>query len=137
MYIKQPCPISSNQLIPKGNNCFHCKNCNKTVVDYTAVSKQDLEKLIEKDVCGIFRTDQMEKIPVFSRKKQILFLFLTLISFFGGKISPVLASEFKDRSTEIHFQNKATPRKNALKPRKRVKRIKRKKQPLTIGTPNF
>lgn len=106
MHIKQPCPVSTNHLIPKGNNCFHCKNCNKTVIDFTALSQHELEKQLEKDVCGIFRTDQLDKKSVFSWKKHLLFTLFTIISFFGGKIAPVQASELRDSTTGTQVQNK-------------------------------
>jgi hypothetical protein len=61
--IPKPCKESWDSMTPKGNG-RHCDSCDKTVVDFTAMTLEQIKIYFDKNkgtrVCGHFKTVQVE-----------------------------------------------------------------------------
>lgn len=95
--IPKPCHENWNEMTPEQQGAF-CKGCNKVVVDFSAMSDEEvityLEQKKEEKTCGRFRTEQLSPyelkidLHTVTRKPamRLLFaaaLFVTFSSFFS------------------------------------------------------
>lgn len=58
------CPNGRDTLNPISKDKFHCANCSKEVVDFTAKTQQELEEILSSrpsNICGIFNPSQLSK----------------------------------------------------------------------------
>ncbi|HXA00487.1 MAG TPA: hypothetical protein VNW99_00760 [Cytophagaceae bacterium] len=72
IYIASPCNADWNKM-DKGSQSRFCRNCSKTVYDFTKRSEEDLNKLIREKgehFCGRFYEDQIDQSLRFVYKKQ-------------------------------------------------------------------
>lgn len=129
--LKDPCPVSKLQLKRTGENCYFCKGCNESVIDFTQSSDEEILAYKGQKVCGIFREDQLATIPVFHWRKAIFFRLLTFASFIGFTVSPVYADE-QIPNTENRVEISAgSERKKLFKPRKKRRKKNQSKKKLT------
>lgn len=90
IYIPEPCHEDWNKMssAEKGR---HCKVCNKTVIDFTKTTDEQLVKTFEEkgNLCGRFKSTQLNREIVLARKDKnnylsfvasSLFAFLTIVT---------------------------------------------------------
>lgn len=75
--IPKPCSEDWNKMTPTQEG-KHCSSCNKVVVDFTAMSQEEIQlyfkKHAERNVCGHFKTEQVERhIPYLHKKMMRLY----------------------------------------------------------------
>lgn len=133
LQIKDPCPVSMNQLQKTGENDYFCKGCNEKVIDFTRASDSEIQAYKGQKICGIYRTDQLEAKPVFHWRKAILFRFLTAASFLGFTVSPVHADEqIPNNTTEIN-KGVSGDKKSLFNPKKKKKKRSKRYRRRTVG----
>lgn len=69
--IPEPCHEEWNKMTPKDKG-RHCAACNKTVVDFTQQSDEQIIKSLESkgNLCGRFKTQQLDRDIVFAHKEK-------------------------------------------------------------------
>ena len=67
--IPEPCHEDWNKMTPKDQG-RHCASCNKTVVDFTKKTDEQIIKSLESkgNLCGRFKTQQIDRDIVLARK---------------------------------------------------------------------
>lgn len=82
--IASPCAEDFNKFTPTAKGGF-CNSCSKEVVDFTKLSSEEIRDYFnsEKDenVCGRFKTSQINNNTVYAAKKKNIFGFLSGIGF--------------------------------------------------------
>ena len=75
--IPEPCHEDWNKMTPKDQG-RHCAACNKTVVDFTKQSDEQIIKSLESNgnLCGRFKTQQIDREIVLARKDKNNYLSL-------------------------------------------------------------
>jgi hypothetical protein len=149
MYISKPCPVYFKNNDKIGNN-YHCKSCNKIVVDYTNMSIEEIKASFTKNTCGIFREDQLSRKTSLTWTSAIRFYLLMLISFVGFHVQPIQAqtvandSIAKDttmvKKTKGGLSTETDSDKKELKTTKKRKGLFRRKKVYhfkPIGCPDF
>jgi hypothetical protein len=150
LHIDKPCPY-----IPKKKDAcgigFHCKSCNKIVVDFTDKTLAEIEQSITPDTCGIFSFDQIPNQPKMSIARQILFYGLMFVSLIGFNVKPIAAQTTKQeiKAKKIEAKEAKKSVKKQLKSAKQEKKSKKRKRTLfrrrghikgkmrTMGCPDF
>lgn len=102
--IEEPCHENWLDMTPREKG-RHCATCNKTVVDFTKMSKAGILNHIssnEEEVCGRFNSDQLN-INLMPARKNRLFskwaaVLIGLIPFAGYSQSPIHTNEFMENS---------------------------------------
>ncbi len=88
--VSNPCPF-----VPKesNRNCegFHCKGCNKTIIDFRGMTESEILRNIDENTCGIFDSDQLPGQQSISWSKKPLFYGMMLMSFLGFSVRPIYA----------------------------------------------
>lgn len=86
--VANPCPF-----VPKesNRNCdgFHCKGCNKTIIDFRGMTEEEILENIDENTCGIFNSDQLPSQKSIEWSKKPLFYGMMLMSFLGFSVRPV------------------------------------------------
>jgi hypothetical protein len=89
------CSANWNEMLPTSCGRF-CESCNKTVIDFTAHSTQDIDAYFKANpgTCGRFRLEQVErdKIPL---RVPIRIPSAMLIALTTAAITPILAPAMK------------------------------------------
>ncbi|MFK8005659.1 MAG: carboxypeptidase-like regulatory domain-containing protein [Saprospiraceae bacterium] len=123
--VPEPCSENWNQMhsLPGGR---FCDNCEKTVVDFSQMTDNELVRFFEKNnqqLCGRFRSDQLDKemelprVPTsFQKLKSIAAIAAGLLTWNGveAQTAPTLGSIIKIEST-IEKDRNNKPSKNKLK----------------------
>lgn len=103
--IPEPCHEDWSKMTPteKGR---HCASCNKTVTDFTKMSKvgivNHINKTVEEELCGRFNSDQLG-VNILPARRNRLFskwaaVFIGLIPFAGYGQTPVHTSELIEQN---------------------------------------
>ena len=82
--IAEPCHEDWNKMTPK-NQGRHCVACNKTVIDFTKQTDEQIIKSLETNgnLCGRFKTQQLDREIVMSRKAKNNYLSLAASGLFA------------------------------------------------------
>jgi hypothetical protein len=104
--IPQPCSQNWEEMSIIGKGRF-CDSCNKTVIDFTQYSDQQLADFFKRSkehMCGKFRNDQLEKplYPLQSSPNRSLPQLLVSAALVIGAINNANASEKQKDHTSIH-----------------------------------
>ncbi|RNI30303.1 hypothetical protein EFA69_12520 [Rufibacter immobilis] len=110
--IPQPCREDWNTMTPQHQGRF-CQSCQKTVVDFTAMSDAEVVEWLTKQLengCGKFREDQLNRAfkPETGSKKRwtLSALALGLVTWLTER--PAVAQQIQQRSTEIELLSAPT-----------------------------
>lgn len=102
IHIENPCPF-----VPKEGNKtekgFYCKSCRKNIIDFRNQDKEDIQRQLTPDTCGVFDSDQVTTGHL-SLLKRILFRGLTVVSFLGFHISPVQSQTRESKYEEVYVK---------------------------------
>lgn len=103
--IPQPCPQSWDAMQPNDTGRF-CASCQKTVVDYTALSDQELIKLLARPTaetrCGRLRDDQLNRLLVGDRSESNWQRWVSLLTMGWLGLQTTLAQQHPTKSTPSH-----------------------------------
>ncbi|WP_405571583.1 carboxypeptidase-like regulatory domain-containing protein [Winogradskyella sp. Asnod2-B02-A] len=82
--IAEPCHEDWRKMTPK-NEGRHCAACSKTVVDFTTQTDEQIIKSLEanENLCGRFKTQQLDREIVMSRKAKNNYLSLAASGLFA------------------------------------------------------
>jgi hypothetical protein len=118
--IPKPCSRNWEGMAQNETGRF-CDNCNKTVIDFTQYSDQQLADFFKRSkehMCGTFRNDQLEKAlyPLQSSPNRSLPQLLISVALTIGAGSNVYANDKQADKTEIHavLNEKKEEEKNNL-----------------------
>jgi hypothetical protein len=100
------CKKNCNGMKPTGNG-FFCTLCNSEVIDFTHLNYEELKilKAEKRDVCGIYRVDQLDPdlVPIdFSLLHRLRNFACVTAAFFGLQLTPAVA-QVKDSSRIENF----------------------------------
>lgn len=78
--IPKPCHEDWDKMTSEANG-RHCASCNKVVIDFTAMSLEEIQHYFKahetQKVCGHFKSDQVEApVPYFHKKMMRLYAFI-------------------------------------------------------------
>jgi hypothetical protein len=100
--IPQPCQQAWEEMTPDANGRF-CSNCNKTVMDFTNLSDEELLAMIRQSttkVCGRFQTSQLDR-PLYYAQKQHQSTLLPAVMITSALVAGVAANSTA-RSTDTN-----------------------------------
>ncbi len=82
--IPEPCHEDWNKMTPKEKG-RHCAACNKTVIDFTSKTDEQVIKTFENEnnLCGRFKTQQLNREMVLTRKDKNNYLSLAASGLFA------------------------------------------------------
>jgi hypothetical protein len=82
--IPEPCHEDWNKMTPKEQG-RHCAACNKTVVDFTKKTDEQIIKALESEgkLCGRFKNQQLDREIVLSRKDKNNYLSIAASGLFA------------------------------------------------------
>ncbi|QJD79934.1 hypothetical protein [Spirosoma rhododendri] len=103
--IPQPCPQSWDNMQPNDTGRF-CTSCQKTVVDYTTLSDQELIKRLARPTaetqCGRLRDDQFNRLLVADTIESSWQRWLSLLAMSWLGLQTALAQQHSTKSTPSH-----------------------------------
>jgi hypothetical protein len=151
--VSHPCPYLLSRMKKDGDN-FFCEGCNKTIFDFRDKSLDEIQCIANKNICGIFTSNQLPGQQKMKFSKQIIFYGLTILSYFGFSVRPLIAQSYNDRSaikdtvsvdlkiTETKIENQGNNAKLETESQKRKKNIFRRnkkisKQYRVLGCADF
>ncbi|MBR9859393.1 hypothetical protein GYB22_01310 [bacterium] len=93
---------------------FHCKACDRNIVDFRGMSTEVILEVIQKGTCGIFTSDQLTHQSKLKGYRRLLFGALSVLSFLGFSVSPVSAQveikpEIETDSIEMEVVKEVPP----------------------------
>lgn len=117
--IPQPCHQDWNKMNPEQSGRF-CSECEKTVIDFTAMSDKQLLEYLKKSkhLCGRFNDEQVENtnvpVEVITYRRRNKIKLFSVITFFIAKLlssSPANAQDSTDMKTISTDDEKAKNQK--------------------------
>ena len=100
--INNSCPMA-NFRIDDNNGVRHCGSCNRTIIDFSNMSPQEIANHFtnNKTACGIFNSDQVI-VPNHGFAYQAKYSLLVLISVIGFNVSPLKAQNTQHPTDTIN-----------------------------------
>ncbi len=135
--IPQPCPQSWNDMQPNETGRF-CASCQKTVVDYTALSDQELIQQLAQPTaetrCGRLRDDQLNRLLVADTAESSWQRWLSLLTVGWLGLQTALAQQHPTKPAASTHPTQTSPVQPSFTPIVRPDRplITDRTKPLTI-----